>query len=294
MTGIFDRQTIDFLLFDVFGLEAMLGYGPYADHDRQTISSVVDLAQKIAENELWTHSEKSDAHEPHLDGDKIKIVPEAIEALGVMREAGFFSMHCDYELGGMQLPIVINHVCNGLLKGANIGTQSYMGLTRSAANALAAHGSDDIKKRYMQPMLEGRFFGTMCLSEPDVGSSLADIRTLATPQEDGGYAITGAKMWVSGGDHEAAENIVHLVLARMPGSPAGVKGLSLFATPKYTVNDDGTLGERNGIAVAGVNHKMGYRGTSNCLLNFGEDEPAIGHLVGEPGRGPFGDVPYDE
>ena len=135
-----------------------------------------------------------------------------------------------------------------------------MGLTRSAANALNAHASDDIKQRYMMPMLEGRFFGTMCLSEPDVGSSLADIRTQAIPQEDGNYSIMGNKMWISGGDHEAAENIVHLVLARAPDASPGVKGLSLFAVPKFKVKDDGSLGDKNGVVVAGVNHKMGYRG----------------------------------
>ena len=284
---IIDRHTLDFLLFDVLNVEHILGKGRYEDHEVESISSVMDLAQKIAENDLWTHAEKSDAEEPYLDGDQVKIVPEAIAGLRVMRDAGFFAAHCDYELGGMQLPVVITHVCNGMLKGANIGTQSYMGLTRSAANALNAHASDDIKQRYMMPMLEGRFFGTMCLSEPDVGSSLADIRTQAIPQEDGNYSIIGNKMWISGGDHEAAENIVHLVLARAPDASPGVKGLSLFAVPKFKVKDDGSLGDKNGVAVAGVNHKMGYRGTSNCLLSFGEKEPAIGQLVGEPGCGLF-------
>jgi butyryl-CoA dehydrogenase len=185
----------------------------------------------------------------------------------------------------MQLPVVVNHACNGMMKGANVGTHSYMSLTRAAGNLLAAHGTEAQKRKYLVPMLEGRFFGTMCLSEPDAGSSLSDLRTRAVPRADGTYAISGTKMWISGGDHDAADNIVHLVLARLPDAPLGVRGISLFAVPKYLVNDDGSIGARNGVEVAGLNHKMGYRGTSNCLLAFGENTPAIGTLVGQEHNG---------
>jgi butyryl-CoA dehydrogenase len=137
----------------------------------------------------------------------------------------------------------------------------------------------------MQPMLEGRFFGTMCLSEPQAGSSLADIKTRAVPQADGSYHITGNKMWISGGEHELSQNIVHLVLARVEGAPPGTKGISLFIVPKYRLDAQGQPGARNGVRLAGLNHKMGYRGTTNCALNFGESEPAVGELVGAENQG---------
>ena len=285
MSSIIDRPTISFLLFEVFDVEKICGKGRFEDHDRESLSAVLDLAERVSEEHLWSHVAKSDTQEPELVDGNVRILPDAIHGLGALREAGFFSSHADYDDGGMQLPVSVNNACNGMFKGANCSTHAYMSLTRAAANLLSAHGSDEQKRLLMTPMLDGRFFGTMCLSEPDAGSSVGDIRTRAEPIEGNRYAISGNKMWISGGDHNAAENIVHLVLARLPDAPAGVKGLSLFAVPKYRVGSDGSLGERNGISVAGLNHKMGYRGTSNCLLNFGEDGTSEGTIVGDPGRG---------
>ena len=285
MTGILDRKTIDFILFDVLSIEQRCGAGRYEDHDQESLHAVLDLAEKISEDELWPHVALGDANEPQLVDGQARILPEAKEALGKLREAGFFAAHADYELGGMQLPVSVNHACNGMMKGANVSTHAYMSLTRAAGNLLKVHGTDWQKRIYMEPMLEGRFFGTMCLSEPDAGSSLADIRTRAKDMGDGVYHLTGSKMWISGGDQDAAENIVHLVLARLPDAPPGVRGISLFAVPKYLVNDDGTLGARNGVVTAGLNHKMGYRGTTNCLLSLGDPAPAIGTLVGEENHG---------
>ncbi|MFN7276424.1 MAG: acyl-CoA dehydrogenase, partial [Betaproteobacteria bacterium] len=162
---------------------------------------------------------------------------------------------------------------------------AYPFLTIANANLLAAFGTKDQKRRYLPHLVAGRFFGTMCLSEPHAGSSLADIRTRAEPQADGTWRLFGQKMWISGGEHELAENIVHLVLARTPGGPPGVKGISLFAVPKFLVNDDGSLGERNDVALAGLNHKMGYRGTTNCVMSFGEKGGAVGTLVGPEHQG---------
>ena len=165
-------------------------------------------------------------------------------------------------------------------------------LTLANARLLLAHGSREQIDTFVAPMVEGRWFGTMALSEPQAGSSLADITTRAEPQDDGTYRLTGNKMWISGGDHELTENIVHLVLAKVPGGPPGVKGISLFVVPKFLVTDGGALGERNDVVLAGLNHKMGYRGTTNTLLNFGEGvhspggrAGAVGHLVGEEHRG---------
>ncbi|MQA63574.1 MAG: acyl-CoA dehydrogenase, partial [Actinophytocola sp.] len=159
-------------------------------------------------------------------------------------------------------------------------------------NLLLTYGSEQQIDAYVRPMIEGRFFGTMCLSEPQAGSSLADITTRAEPQPDGTYRLFGNKMWISGGDHDLSENIVHLVLAKIPGGPAGVKGISLFLVPKFLVDADGVVGERNDVVLAGLNHKMGYRGTTNTMLNFGEGKHqplgapgAVGYLVGERNQG---------
>ena len=150
---------------------------------------------------------------------------------------------------------------------------------------LNACGSDELKKKYLPNLVNGNWFGTMCLSEPQAGSSLADIRTKADLNTDGSYSISGTKMWISGGEQDITENIIHMVLAKIPGSPPGVKGISLFLVPKNRVNDDGSIGDFNNIALAGLNHKMGCRGATNCLLNFGESGDSIGYLVGEPNQG---------
>ncbi|HYO36797.1 MAG TPA: acyl-CoA dehydrogenase, partial [Geodermatophilus sp.] len=190
------------------------------------------------------------------------------------------------------LPQTVGQAAFAWFKAANVGTSSYPFLTMGNARLLLAHGSQEQKDTWVRPMLEGRWFGTMALSEPQAGSSLADITTRAEPQDDGSYRLTGNKMWISAGDHELTENIVHLVLAKIPGGPPGVKGISLFVVPKFLLAEDGSVGERNDVVLAGLNHKMGYRGTTNTLLNFGEGvhtpggrAGAVGYLVGEPHRG---------
>jgi butyryl-CoA dehydrogenase len=186
----------------------------------------------------------------------------------------------DERVGGLQLPQVVQTACFAWFQAAGIGTWSYAMLTVGNANLLLAHGSDEQVDAYVRPMVEGRFHGTMCLSEPQAGSSLADIATRAEPADDGSFRLFGTKMWISGGDHELGENIVHLVLAKIAGSPPGVRGISLFLVPKYLA--DGT---RNDVALAGLNHKMGYRGTVNTVLSFGERDGAVGWLVGAPHQG---------
>jgi butyryl-CoA dehydrogenase len=161
----------------------------------------------------------------------------------------------------------------------------YIGLTNANANLIDAHGTEEQRTKWVEPMRSGRFAGTMAMSEPGAGSSLADLTTSAEPGEEGTYRISGNKIWISGGDHELNENIVHLVLARVKGAPRGVKGISLFIVPKFLVNDDGTLGERNDVTLAGLFHKMGGRGQTSTALNFGEKEGAVAYLVGEENRG---------
>ena len=213
------------------------------------------------------------------------LIPEVKKALDAYREAGLFTTCYDADKGGMQLPWMVHQALNGMFVCANTSVSNYIFLTQGVANMLDACGSDALKAKYFDKLRDGEWFGTMCLSEPQAGSSLADIRTKATPRADGAYNVTGTKMWISGGDHEITDNIVHMVLAKVPDSPAGVKGISLFLVPKRHVDDDGNVGASNNIALAGLNHKMGHRGTTNCLLNFGENGDTIGYLVGAENHG---------
>jgi alkylation response protein AidB-like acyl-CoA dehydrogenase len=280
-----NRRDLDFVLYELLEVERLCERSRYREHSRATFDAVLDTAARIAAEQFATHNRLGDEHEPRFEAGRVILLPQVKRALAAFSEAGFMAASFDAELGGMQLPVVLAQAALALFKGANVGTEAYALLTIANANLLAAFGSAEQKRLYLPHLLSGRFFGTMCLSEPQAGSSLADIRTRAVPQADGSYRLFGNKMWISGGEHELAENIVHLVLARIQGAPAGVKGLSLFLVPRFLVNAEGALGARNDVAAAGLNHKMGYRGAVNCVLNFGEKDGALGTLVGEPHQG---------
>ncbi len=285
MHQLINRRDLDFLLHELLDVAALTQAPRYAMHDRATFDSVINAAEQLAVGQFLPHAAKLDANEPHFDGERVHISPEVKAALDAYIEGGFLSAAFDVEHGGLQLPYSVAQAVSALFLAANPGTSGYPFLTAAAANLLRVHGSAEQQARYMRPMLEGRYFGTMCLSEPQAGSSLGDIKTRALPQADGSYRIVGNKMWISGGDHELSENIVHLVLARIEGAPQGTKGISLFIVPKFMVEDDGRLGARNGVRLAGLNHKMGYRGTVNTVLNFGETAPCAGFLVGREHHG---------
>jgi butyryl-CoA dehydrogenase len=289
---ILSRRDLDFLLHEWLDVEGLVKRPRYAEHSRETFDAVLDLAEQIATDHFAPHNRKADENEPRMVDGRVEMIPEVQRALEVFAEAGLMAGEFDEEYGGMQLPHVVGQAVFAWFKAANVGTSAYPFLTMGNARLLLAHGSQEQIDTYVRPEVEGRWFGTMALSEPQAGSSLADITTRAVPQDDGSYRLTGNKMWISGGDHELTENIVHLVLAKIPGGPPGVKGISLFVVPKFLVQPDGSLGERNDVVLAGLNHKMGYRGTTNTLLNFGEGvhtpggQPgAVGYLVGEPHRG---------
>jgi alkylation response protein AidB-like acyl-CoA dehydrogenase len=289
---ILNRRDLDFMMYEWLDAEALTSHPRFADHSRETFDAVMDLSAQIANDLFANHNRKNDLNEPTFDGETVKIIPEVKTAVDAFNEAGLVAAAQDYEYGGMQLPALVEKACMAWFKAANVGSSAYPFLTMANANLLLAHGSEEQINTWVKPMFEGRFFGTMCLSEPQAGSSLADIRTRAEPQEDGSYRLFGNKMWISAGDHELSENIVHLVLAKVPDSPPGVKGISLFIVPRFLLNQDGSLGERIDVALAGLNHKMGYRGTTNTLLNFGEGKfqpegkaGAVGYCVGELNKG---------
>ena len=292
MSLLISRRDLNFLVYEWLDAIALTKRDRYAQHDRATFDAVMDTAEKLAVDFFAPHNRKSDLNEPTFDGDRVTIIAEVKTALDAFSAAGLITASFDETLGGMQLPVVIYNAMMAYFTAANAGTTAYPFLTTANANLIVAHGSSAQIETYVKPMLAGRFFGTMCLSEPQAGSSLSDLKTRAQPQADGTYRLFGNKMWISAGEHELSENIVHLVLARLPDAPPGVKGISLFIVPKFLVEDDGSVGARNDVVLAGLNHKMGYRGTTNCLLNFGEGKHtpggsggAVGYLVGEANKG---------
>lgn len=303
------RSTLDFLLHDWLQADALTPRERFADHSRETFDAVLDTCERIAREKYAPFNRLVDTEEPHTvtepDGTLRVVLPQATyEARRAYAESGLLSAAQDYDVGGMQLPYTVEAAANSFFAVASISIGSNL-LTAGNANLLMAHGTPKQKEVFALNEFNGRWAGTMCLSEPQAGSSLSDVATRAVPDGAGfegdalgpRYRLTGNKMWISSGDHELTENIVHLVLAKIPGPDGklvpGVKGISLFIVPKRLVDEGGQLtGERNDVALAGLNHKLGWRGTTNTLLNFGEGRypvrggaGAIGYLVGKPGEG---------
>lgn len=283
--SLLSRKDIDFWFYDMFDVEQLLSHPRYADHNRETFTATLDTAQEIAEKYFLPHNHLADEHEPTFDGEKVETLPEVKEAFRHYVDSGLLTACLDYEEGGMQLPQTIAAACTGYMLCANPSTSAYPLLTKSAANVIRSFGSEDLKQKFLPLMASGVAAGTMALTEPDTGSSLADIKTHATPTDQGHYLIKGNKMFISGGDQDITENIVHLVLAKIKGAPAGVKGISLFVVPKWLVDDAGKPIKRNDVMLAGLLHKMGYRGTTSTVLNFGENDDCVGYLIGEPHQG---------
>jgi butyryl-CoA dehydrogenase len=298
------RPTVDFLLHDWLKVESLQGRERFADHSRETFDAVLDTCERIAREKYAPFNRLVDSQEPHFDGEKVTLPQATHDAYKAYAESGMLSAAQDYEVGGMQLPYTVEAAANAFFAMASVSIGSGM-LTSGNANLLMVHGTDLQKQVFALNEFSGRFSGTMCLSEPQAGSSLSDVTTRATP--DGTdfesdalgarYRLKGNKMWISSGEHELSENIIHLVLAKIPDANGqlvpGVKGISLFIVPKKLVDTNGQLtGERNDVALAGLNHKCGWRGTTNTLLNFGEgkypvrgESGAVGYLVGKPGEG---------
>ena len=293
---LLNPRDLAFLLYEWLDVEALCTRARYAEHSRETFDAALETSARIATDHFAPINRLLDTAEPVFDGEQVRTPAALKSALRVFNEAGLIAAGHDEALGGMQLPVAVAQACFAWFDAASVAGVGYPFLTQGNANLLLAHGTDAQKATWVPQLLSGRAYGTMCLSEPQAGSSLSDIRTRAEPRADGSYRLFGNKMWISGGDHDLTENIVHLVLAKIPapdGRPVpGTKGISLFLVPKRLPGDDGAAGERNDVTLAGLNHKMGFRGTTNALLNFGEGrfrpggEPgAIGWLVGEPGKG---------
>ncbi|AOF86790.1 hypothetical protein BSY239_1678 [Hydrogenophaga sp. RAC07] len=298
------RPTVDFLLHDWLHVETLQQRERFADHSRETFDAVLDTCERIAREKYAPFNRLVDTQEPHFDGERV-ILPQAThDAQKAYAASGMLSAAQDYDVGGMQLPYTVEAAANAFFAMASVSIGSGM-LTTGNANLLMVHGTEAQKQVFALNEFSGRFSGTMCLSEPQAGSSLSDVSTRAVP--DGAefaddplgprYRLKGNKMWISAGEHELTENIIHLVLAKIPDEHGklvpGTRGISLFIVPKKMVNPAGELtGVRNDVALAGLNHKCGWRGTTNTLLNFGEgkypvggEAGAVGYLVGQAGKG---------
>jgi alkylation response protein AidB-like acyl-CoA dehydrogenase len=298
------RSTLDFLLYQWLDAQSLNQRERFADHSRATFDAVFDTCERIAREKYAPFNRTIDTEEPHFDGEKV-ILPQAThDAQKAYAASGMLGAAQDYAIGGMQLPYTVEAAANAFFAMASVGMGASL-LTTGNANLLMVHGTQRQKDVFAVNEFSGRFSGTMCLSESQAGSSLSDITTRALP--DGSdfeadplgprYRLKGHKMWISAGEHELTDNIIHLVLAKIPGPDgkliAGTRGISLFIVPKKMVGLDGELtGVRNDVALAGLNHKLGWRGTTNTLLNFGEGKypvngqpGAIGYLVGQPHEG---------
>ncbi|EZP28671.1 acyl-CoA dehydrogenase [Pseudomonas sp. RIT288] len=282
---LLSSRNLAFELYEVLDAEGLTRRERFAEHNRETFDAAIGTARSIAEKYFAPHNRKGDENEPRYENAQAILIPEVKPAVDAFLEAGFLNAARSFEAGGMQLPTLLSQACFAHFQAANAATTSYPFLTMGAANLIESFGTDEQKQRFLQPMIDGRFFGTMALTEPHAGSSLSDIRTRAEPASDGTYRLKGNKIFISGGDHPLSENIVHMVLAKLPDAPPGVKGISLFIVPKFLVNDDGTLGERNDVLLAGLFHKMGWRGTTSTALNFGDNGKCVGYLVGKPHHG---------
>ena len=284
-TVTLNQRDIDFLLYEFLDTESLLSRARYAEHSRESFDATINGAKNIAEKYYADHYHKGDAEEPIFEGNSVTLIPEIQTAWDATVEFGLLGASYDFEEGGVQLPEVICKVCGTYIQAANSGSSGYYFVTAAASNVIRAFGNEEQKSLFLSSMMDGRSAGTMALTEPAQGSTLGDITTSATLQSDKSYRIRGQKIYISNGDHSLSDNIIHLVLARIEGAPKGTRGISLFIVPKFLVNTDGTIGERNDVALAGLLHKMGNRSATSTVLNFGEQQGAVGYLIGEPHQG---------
>jgi len=274
-------KDMQFVLHDVLNVSDSDIPG-YDELDRDFTNAVLDEAGKLASEVLAPLNTVGDKQGCTLENGVVRTPDGFREAFDQVREGGWTALDCDPDYGGQGLPYLMSTAVGEMLSAANMAFNMYQGLTHGAYNALHAHGSDEQKQKYLPKMVTCEWGGTMNLTEPHCGTDLGLIRTKAEPAGDDTYKITGQKIWISAGEHDMCDNIIHLVLAKLPDAPEGVKGISLFIVPKFMVNDDGSLGERNSLSCGGLEEKMGIHGNATCVMNY---DGATGFLVGEPHKG---------
>ncbi len=276
-------EDVMFLLNDVFGIERYGNLPGFSDLSPDTLEAILSEAAKLCEEVLQPLNRVGDLEgcKRHEDG-RVTTPKGFKEAYEAYRSGGWMGLSVPEEYGGQNLPATINAVMQEFVSAANLSFGMYPGLTQGAVAAILVHGSNEIKQKFLPKMIEGAWSGTMNLTEPHCGTDLGLLKTKAVPQGDGSYKISGTKIFISAGEHDLTENIVHLVLARIEGAPQGTKGISLFVVPKLKVNADGSLGGPNGVSCGSIEHKMGIHGNSTCVMNY---DDATGYLIGEANKG---------
>jgi alkylation response protein AidB-like acyl-CoA dehydrogenase len=284
-TYIAPVRDMQFAMHELADLEAVTQLPGYEESSPDLVEAIMDEAGKFATEVIDPINPVGDRQGCAWKDGEVTAADGYKDAYKLFVETGWNAMPCSTEFGGQGLPTLVSTAVQEMWKSASISFALCPMLTTGAIEAIAHHGSDELKNTYLPKMVEGTWTGTMNLTEPQAGSDLSAVRSKAVPQADGSYRITGTKIFITWGEHDMAENIIHLVLARLPDAPPGVKGISLFLAPKYLVNPDGTLGERNDLVCASIEHKMGIHGSATAVMSFGEKEGAIGYLVGEAHKG---------
>jgi butyryl-CoA dehydrogenase len=280
----FSERNLRFLLYEVFDASSLTQYDYYKEYDAKTFDMVLKASIELAEGLLWPIFQEMDKNPPELVEDRIKVHPSVRKFMEESGQGGWIGIDMPFEWGGQQLPRMITLACRFIFCAANYSAAVYPDLTAGAARLILTFGKEEMKKTYLPRMLSGKWQGTMALTEPEAGSSLSDITTIAEPMEDSYYKMKGQKVFISAGDHEAVENVVHLMLAKIKGAPAGVKGISLFVVPKKRLDESGQL-VSNDVGTSGIFHKLGYRGCPIAQLSIGDNEDCRGYLVGGPNQG---------
>jgi alkylation response protein AidB-like acyl-CoA dehydrogenase len=276
-------RDMQFVLHELLDVEKTLaGLPVHAETNRELIDQILEEGGKFCSEVVFPLNQIGDREGCRLDNGVVTTPTGFKEAYVQYREAGWPALTCDPEFGGQGLPQVVNNALYEMLNSSNQSWTMYPGLSHGAYECIHEHGSAELKATYLPKLVSGEWTGTMCLTEPHCGTDLGILRTKAEPQADGSSLISGTKIFISSGEHDMAENIVHLVLARLPGAPAGTKGISLFAVPKFVPQADGSLGARNGVSCGSIEHKMGIHGNSTCVMNF---DNAAGWLLGQPNKG---------
>ncbi|MFD1343213.1 acyl-CoA dehydrogenase C-terminal domain-containing protein [Litorisediminicola beolgyonensis] len=274
-------KDMQFVLHDLLKI-AETDIPGYDELDRETTQAILEEAGKLSEQVLAPLNKVGDEQGCSLENGVVRTPEGFDDAYEQMRAGGWMGLDADPEYGGQGMPYLMNCATGEMFVSSNMAFNMYQGLTHGAYSAIHAHASDELKAVYLPKMIDGEWSGTMNLTEPHCGTDLGLIRTKAEPQDDGSYAITGSKIWISAGEHDLSKNIIHLVLAKVPGGPEGVKGISLFIVPKFMVNEDGSLGDRNAVSCGGLESKMGIHGNATCVMNY---DGAKGFLVGELHKG---------
>jgi alkylation response protein AidB-like acyl-CoA dehydrogenase len=271
-----------FVLHELFEDDGFGGLKKFEEFTPDLLDAVLEEANKVAKDVLLPLNASGDLEGCAYENGVVRTPKGFKQAYDTFRAGGWASLASDPEWGGQGLPETVNKLVEEMICAANVSFSLYPGLTHGATTAIEGHASDALKQAYLPKMVSAEWSGTMCLTESHCGTDLGLLRSKADPQDDGSYKISGSKIFISAGDHDLTDNVIHLVLARIAGAPAGVKGISLFLVPKFLPKDDGTPGDRNGVSVAGIEHKMGLKASATCQINFDE---ATGWVVGEPGKG---------